>query len=169
MDPENDDTRPLITPSSSERVTPQALQGSIEKIDWSTILPCMGVLVLISISTSIIKAPQTRLYESVVCFNYYRSHNSSVIGDDGNVPESLCKIPIIQGNVATILSWQATCNLVTSAGLFSELVYILIPSSGLIAALYTPFVIKSKGRKFVLTVNIGCYLCALTWKLFICM
>lgn len=78
--------------------------------DWYTLIWCMTVLVLISISGCMTEAPQTRLYESVICRDYYNTHYPSAIGDDGNVPEAMCKIESIQGDIAMILSYQKLIN-----------------------------------------------------------
>ena len=61
-----------------------------------------------------IEAPQTRLYESVVCRDYFNTHDPSVIGSDGKIPEAECKIDAIQGDLAMITSSQRLFNLMCS-------------------------------------------------------
>lgn len=79
----------------------------------------MSVLVIISISGCMTEAPQIRLYESVVCRDYYTTHDPSAIRDDGTIPEASCKIESIQADLAVILSYQKLFNLV-----FSKRVYL---------------------------------------------
>jgi hypothetical protein len=43
-----------------------------------------------------------RLMELNLCREYYRKVDPSVILPDGNVPEMLCKLPVIQSELAEI-------------------------------------------------------------------
>ncbi|KAI5814503.1 major facilitator superfamily domain-containing protein [Pyronema omphalodes] len=46
--------------------------------------------------------PQIRLFESIICENYYKAHDPSVIRPDGSIPEALCKVESVQGELAML-------------------------------------------------------------------
>ena len=54
----------------------------------------------------LIVSPQTRLIESILCRKYYDTHDSSIVGRDGWLPEKLCKIEPVESGVALLKGWQ---------------------------------------------------------------
>ncbi|KAF3020670.1 hypothetical protein E8E14_013045 [Neopestalotiopsis sp. 37M] len=48
-----------------------------------------------------------RLYESVICSEYFSQSNPSLIEPDGTIPEKICKATPVQEQLATLLGWQS--------------------------------------------------------------
>ncbi len=93
-----------------------ATVGSIESLTrpkLTTVLYCLAIMVLISMSYWFSEAPLYRLYKSVLCKKYYTEHDTSVIRHDGSIPEEKCKHDSIQQGVAMVLTKQAQVNLWT--------------------------------------------------------
>ena len=53
----------------------------------------------------IILPPLLRHFELMVCREYYVKHNPSLIEDNGNVPERLCKKDAIASDFALLRGW----------------------------------------------------------------
>lgn len=67
---------------------------------WWTVYIC-GLLILTSDVPGFMgEAPRLRMLELGLCREYYAVHDPSVIGDNGGIPERLCKLPQIQSSVA---------------------------------------------------------------------
>jgi hypothetical protein len=62
----------------------------------------LGVILLVETGFAMTQGPVTRILESIVCKNYYLATDPTKIGSDGEVPENLCKVNEIQGEVAII-------------------------------------------------------------------
>ena len=67
-------------------------------------------MALISTSYAFAEAPLYRLYESVICKEYYQPHDRTVIGHDDAIPEEKCKINPIQQNLAMVVANQVQIN-----------------------------------------------------------
>src|ERR1700712_2394819 len=63
---------------------------------FRTICILLVLLGLQNMAIKLMNLPLNRLIELRYCQEYYTDHDSSVIGPDGNIPESLCKIDSIQ-------------------------------------------------------------------------
>ncbi|CBY02112.1 similar to MFS transporter [Plenodomus lingam JN3] len=63
---------------------------------------------IIDIGAFLADPPKTRVFEANICLGYYQEHDPSVIGDDGTIPEKLCKLDEIQQKLAMIFGWQET-------------------------------------------------------------
>ncbi|KAJ5794581.1 MFS transporter [Penicillium paradoxum] len=74
---------------------------------FSVFVLCILFLTTGDFGISLVTIPQTRLYESIACYQYYESQDPSRIGPDGSVPERLCKIAPVQGEVAFIRGYEA--------------------------------------------------------------
>nr|POE54174.1 efflux pump ustt [Quercus suber] len=75
----------------------------------------MVILVLLSFAEEISQPPQTRIMESVICYRYYETADPSKIqigrdqigpGALGGVPEMLCKVGAVQGELAELGGYQ---------------------------------------------------------------
>ncbi|CAI6301629.1 unnamed protein product [Periconia digitata] len=66
------------------------------------------MVAVIDIGDYMSDAPKTRVFESNICLDYYRTNDPSQIGPDGYVPEKLCKIDEVQQKLAMIFGWQDT-------------------------------------------------------------
>jgi hypothetical protein len=103
-DRDDQDDQPLLPSANS---TP--LDTTWKRVP-TTVLYCFAIMVLIATSYAFAEAPLYRLYESVICKRYYRKHNPSVIGHDGTIPEAMCKIDLIQQELAMVLTKQVQLN-----------------------------------------------------------
>jgi MFS family permease len=96
--------------------------------------------------------PRTRIFEANICLSYYREHDASVIGPDGTIPESQCKIDAVQQKMAMIFGWQ---------DMFDALPGILLA---------VPFgtLADRVGRKWIFTASLFGLQLSSAWVLLIC-
>ncbi|WPH01526.1 MFS general substrate transporter [Acrodontium crateriforme] len=92
--------------------------SQIKGLKWSSRTICAVVAVvvfLISMSDQLIEPAQTRIFESIICYEYWEHKDSSKIrigrndifpGAIGGVDETWCKENDIQSRVATLRGWQ---------------------------------------------------------------
>jgi hypothetical protein len=71
------------------------------------ILYFMAIHFLLAYCELILIAPLIKLFERSLCITYYDVHDPGVIGPDGGIPESRCKIQEIQSPLATIRGWKS--------------------------------------------------------------
>lgn len=55
-------------------------------------------------------APELRLMELAVCRRYQLSHDRGNVDDYGNVPEALCKIDVVQSQLAMLRAYLSVLN-----------------------------------------------------------
>ncbi|MCJ1306349.1 hypothetical protein MMC08_009169, partial [Hypocenomyce scalaris] len=128
------------------------------RIYWLPVILCTMILMLIDVGSFLAAAPQLRLFESIICRQYYDTHAPALLPQNGNVPgnsmvpEKLCKITPVQDAVAQLNGWQA---------LFDN-----IP--GLLFAIPYGVLADTIGRKVVLVMNIAGLSLATAWVLFVC-
>ena len=65
---------------------------------------CFAIVFVSQVLGTLMASPVLRLFEMSACRDYFRVHDPSIIDGDGNVPESLCKVPPVQKEVAFINS-----------------------------------------------------------------
>lgn len=110
---------------------------------------CVVVVITADMANYLVQAPRTRLYESIVCTRYYAATEPSLVGKDGSVPEGLCKLNLIQDEIAMVLGWQT---------MFENLPGILLAIPyGSLAGMY--------GRKWVLVLALAGNALSLGWIL----
>ena len=68
----------------------------------------LAIVFAVDVAAFMVIAPVQRIWESILCRDYYQEHDPSRIGWDGNVEESLCKIPPIQKPLAKLRGWSST-------------------------------------------------------------
>lgn len=101
-DAEGEDA-PLI-PDLSGAVSPQTpLSG---KNVLRVILLCASATLILDIGLTVVRAPKIRLFESILCQAYYRTHGSALPVPMQDIPESQCKTKEIQSGVARLIGWQ---------------------------------------------------------------
>jgi hypothetical protein len=103
------------TPSNGASETEPLLSSSSERVDiataspfsstWIIVIVCL-ILITLGGGDQLMTAPETRLFEAIICRTYYESHDPGSIGRDGWVPELLCKIEPVESEVALLLGWQ---------------------------------------------------------------
>lgn len=50
----------------------------------------------------VLNLPLTRVYESIICYQHYATHEPDRFLDPGSIPEELCKIALVQGELARV-------------------------------------------------------------------
>lgn len=67
---------------------------------WSSLWFCLLFVLLVDIPSFMSETPKLRMLELSLCREYHSTRDPSVIGDDGSVPEDLCKLPQIHSLLA---------------------------------------------------------------------
>jgi hypothetical protein len=67
----------------------------------------MVLVFLFDFAGSLVGAPTLRIYESIICHNFYKVADPSRIGDGGWVDERDCKIDAVQEELATLTGWES--------------------------------------------------------------
>jgi hypothetical protein len=112
---------------------------------------CIAIAIIADIGEYLFLAPQVRLFESVICTDYYLREDHSLVGRDGSVLEKFCKVDPVQDKVAMILGWQSS---------FKSIPAILLPIPyGYLADTY--------GRKWIAVLAMLGYTLSLASTLFI--
>ncbi|KAF1848741.1 MFS general substrate transporter [Cucurbitaria berberidis CBS 394.84] len=70
------------------------------------VLLAFALVAIIDVGAFLAEPPKIRVYEANLCLLYYREHDPSVIGDNGAIPEQLCKVDAVQQKMAMIFGWQ---------------------------------------------------------------
>jgi hypothetical protein len=97
--------QPLLPPEG--RIIP----APIKRQNPTAVFCCLLVMILISASYAFTEAPLYRLYESVLCREYYKEHDTFMIDYHGEIPEEKCKLTSIQQDLSMITSKQVQINL----------------------------------------------------------
>jgi hypothetical protein len=153
---EIDETTSLLAPSRTTESLPPNQESAPKPIPtlhrssstwpWKyVVILCMALAIISDIGEDLFAAPKVRLFESVICTQYYSNNDPSYLGPGGTVKEELCKIDPVQDEVAFILGWQL---------FFDSIPAILLPIPyGYIADKY--------GRKWILCFALAGY--TLSW------
>lgn len=110
---EVDETRPLLSSSTTTRDTANntaatPIHRSRCSWPWTHVVGLvLCIAVFADIGESMFLAPRMRLYESVICSEYFSQSNPSLIEPDGTIPEKICKVTPVQEQLATLLGWQS--------------------------------------------------------------
>ena len=70
----------------------------------------MAIVFLVDFGANVFGAPWLRLYESIVCRNFYEKFDTSMIGGNGMVDERYCKVNPVQEELALLVGWQTFVN-----------------------------------------------------------
>jgi hypothetical protein len=109
-----------IEPDETAALLPSLLQTRADAVEsslpsrlfnrsWSwkyTVAMCIMLAIISDVGECLYVAPRVRLFESVVCSEYYSQEDPSLVSRDGSVPEHLCKIDPVQDVLTSILGWQ---------------------------------------------------------------
>jgi hypothetical protein len=154
---------PLNLPRESIEEDDEALLPPIEsayhalpkatKKPWLLLVVLIFIMIaLIDVGAYLAEAPMTRLYEANLCLKYYRKQDPSVVPDDETIPEQLCKVDVVQQQLASIFGWQE---------MFSALPGILL------AVPYGTWADKV-GRKWIFIASLVGIELGFVWVLLIC-
>lgn len=113
---------PLIESVVQQSATPNAPVITFRR---RTILLLLLYLVFLDLGYELIVPAQTRVLERMYCRLYYEDHDSVIYSGDtnGGIDERLCKVGVIQSEVAMLKGWQITLDSIGSeflAGLMSD-------------------------------------------------
>ncbi|KAH8150986.1 uncharacterized protein LAJ45_05169 [Morchella importuna] len=113
--PAAEDVLPPFTPTkpflrSLTLLTPSTMRTTLTRlltnVQFRATLLCFVIIVTVDMAGYLSSAPQVRLFESIVCLDYYRENDPSLIGGDGSVPEELCKVDSVQREIAMLNGMQ---------------------------------------------------------------
>lgn len=96
---------PFLDPShpKNERASQKTdNNASREKLRIRLMITLYAIILLVEMGSAMTQGPYTRIFESIACKHWYRDHDPSQLGSDGEVPEDACKSSAIQSEVATI-------------------------------------------------------------------
>jgi len=141
--------RPLLSsPAEAYNGSKNASLSRRNQCSWRwvyVVAYCIGIAVTADIGEYLSLTPKVRLFESVICTDYYLRVDPSLVRVDGSVPEHFCKVDPVQDKVAIILGGQL---------FFDSIPAILLPVPyGYLADTY--------GRKWILVLAMLGY--ALSW------
>ncbi|OJD35970.1 mfs transporter [Diplodia corticola] len=131
---------------------------STPKAKWSpaAISYLFLLVIVVGVAADAVSTPAlTRIYESIYCRRYFAEHDPSLIGRDGrdSVPEELCKVPKVQGEVAMLKAWQTFFDAV----------------GGISFAIPWGWYADSRGRKPVLLLTTYSLLARAIWIQIVCL
>jgi MFS family permease len=102
--PDREDA-PFLDPTSTNVRASHNNDGdkaSREKLRIRLMITLYAIILLVETGNAMTHGPITRIYESIECKNYYQTADPSQIGSDGQVPEDMCKLSEIQGEIALV-------------------------------------------------------------------
>ncbi|KAF4506574.1 hypothetical protein G6O67_006643 [Ophiocordyceps sinensis] len=147
MEPATRPRRYGATDSSASEVPMSPVPGEADRYLPVAIIFLM--LIIDGLGFAVALAPQTRLFEDIVCRQYYSRNAGDALGlarEDG------CKISAVQDVVAQLFGWQTF--------------FDGIP--GLVLAMYFGVLADTRGRSAVLFWSMAGQLLGMSWLLMIC-
>ena len=142
-------TRTSDNPDETTALLPTSATPK-NKWHWTTITLLSIILcITFDIGDYLIQAPRLRLYESIICTEYYTTHNLNLPPSIISIPEEYCKLDEIQDELAMIQGWQFAFDSISS-------ILLAVPY-GWVADRY--------GRKLVITMALGGCILAYGWTL----
>ena len=137
------------------------------------IRPLLFLLILVNLAWSLYQLPLNRVIERRLCREHFLVHDPSLIGDDGHVPEQLCKVDAVQQGLGWIQGVMETTWVVggrRSSEFWSYLLRSLIIQAqlnmtGLDFVMTIPLVslVERYGRRPILWLNLVPRIVLLAW------
>ncbi|EFQ99979.1 hypothetical protein MGYG_02987 [Nannizzia gypsea CBS 118893] len=157
MNTEQDD--PLLQPgehdvaeSISDPIEPVTVRRKINQTQF--IIICIGVLFVLDFAAFFDLIPQTRIFELIVCRNYFDKHHPDRFPYPQDIPEEECKIKAVQSQVAYIQAIGSSFDALPS-------ILLLLPYGQLADN-------PRYGRRFVLRLSMAGILLGAYWALLVC-
>lgn len=111
---------PLDEPKHHES---QTRDPTSQKLRLRLLLTLFAVVLAVEMGLAMAESPMVRIYESIVCRNYYTQQDPSQIDADGQVEEELCKVKDVQTELAAVKGYMEFFD-----GL-SSMVFLVLPGS----------------------------------------
>lgn len=102
---------------SHQRPTNAAGTSSPKRLRLRTWGVVFVLVFLLELSGSLNDTPFLRICESIICKNYYKITDPSIIGNDGVVEERHCKTSPVQEELALLVGWLSFFNYLPGAHL----------------------------------------------------
>ncbi|KAK1990799.1 putative MFS transporter [Colletotrichum falcatum] len=118
-------------------------------IRWRPVVVVAMMLFIDGLGYCMSLAPQTQLFEDIVCRQYYEVDGAGPVGGPS---EEMCKVPAVQDVVAQLFGWQTF--------------FDGIP--GLVLAIWFGVLADKQGRRRVLFLSVVGQVLSACWVLFIC-
>lgn len=102
-----EESRSLLEHDANERLRRSSRDGKEKRLTFAhPIACCLALYFLVEMFDMISIAPLTALLEKVLCRNFYRGRDPSLIAPGGSVDERYCKLDAIQSELAIIRGWK---------------------------------------------------------------
>ena len=75
-------------------------------LQFQATLFCAALVVTIDMAAYLTAAPQLRLFESIICLDYYAKNDPGVVDGNGDIPEKYCKVDAVQEELAMLNGFQ---------------------------------------------------------------
>ncbi|KAK2026626.1 putative MFS transporter [Colletotrichum zoysiae] len=121
----------------------------VSNVYWRPIVMVAMMLFIDGLGYGMSLAPQTQLFENIVCRQYYKVNSAGLVGRPS---EEMCKDPAVQDVVAELFGWQTF--------------FDGIP--GLVLAIWFGVLADKQGRRRVLFLSLVGQVLGACWVLFIC-
>lgn len=88
-------------PHSEDEPSPKAQHSSYYVLGL-----VLTIVFAADLAGSISKAPLIRIYESIICNEYYKDADPSLLSENAHVEERHCKVATVQEELALLRGWQ---------------------------------------------------------------
>ena len=96
---------PLLLLSENTQEPPSPEPRTAKTLRRKVIFLVMLIIVAVDVTSYLQSIPRVRLYEIVYCRQYYQDVDPGAIGPGGVVDEKLCKVNVVQSQVALLIGW----------------------------------------------------------------
>lgn len=103
---DNEETQERSLLIDSSQPTEPTLPSCPRRFPIYILSVLLSIIFLLELSDTVATAPTTRLFESILCRNFYKIADPSLIGDDGAVEEEYCKTNPVQEELAFLNGWR---------------------------------------------------------------
>ena len=140
------------SPSPSSPTVDAIAEQRSHKLRFRVTLLIALLIVAVDLPSVLAGTSMVRILESIYCHQYYQTADPSKIGQDGKIPEQLCKVEDVQKQLSTLRGWMSFWSHLP--GLFLAVPY------GMLADKY--------GRKWLFVMNIVAMQARSVWSYVVC-